>query len=180
MDKKMCIMVVTILCVLLSACTRDKVTKDSVSVQSKRYQISYEFEDSTLTGNMKVETTKKGYQGTGYVTGLEEDTDTCTIEIEVPKEARYDMIFRNASYSGYKENMVYVDGEKAGTISVESEEFVDSVLQGIYLTNGTHKITIKKSWGWIYLDSIKTMESEPVDSAIYEVDRTLIYAKATQ
>lgn len=180
MDKKMCIMVVTILCVLLSACTRDKVTKDSVSVQSKRYQISYEFEDSTLTGNMKVETTKKGYQGTGYVTGLEEDTDTCTIEIEVPKEARYDMIFRNASYSGYKENMVYVDGEKAGTISVESEEFVDSVLQGIYLTNGTHKITIKKSWGWIYLDSIKIMESEPVDSAIYEVDRTLIDAKATQ
>lgn len=175
MSKKTCIIVGTLLCALPSACARDK---DNSKLE--RYQKSYQAEDGVLTGNMIVGTKKNGYTGTGYVTGLEEETDTCTIEIEVLKEGRYNLSFRNASYSGYKENMVYVDEEKAGLISVESEEFVDSVLQGIYLTSGKHKVTVKKSWGWIYLDSIKVIESEPVDPSIYKVDHNLIDGQATQ
>ena len=179
MSKKTCIIVGTLLCALLSACARDK-NKDKDNSRSERYQKSYEVEDGVLTGNMEVGTEKSGYTGTGYVTGLEEDTDTCTIEIDVPKEARYDFSFRNASYSGYKENVIYVDEEKVGSISVKSEDFVDSVLQGIYLTSGKHKVTVKKSWGWIYLDSIEVIESEPVDPSIYEVDRNLIDDQATR
>ena len=175
MSKKICIIVGTALCTILSACE-----SDNDNLQSERYQKSYEVEDGVLTGNLEVGTKKNGYTGTGYVTGLEEETDTCMIEIEVPKEGRYDLSFRNASYSGYKENVVYVDEEKVGLISVESEEFVDTVLQGIYLMSGKHKVTVRKSWGWVYLDSIKVIESEPVDPSVYEVDCNLIDDRATQ
>lgn len=164
------ILLVAVLTVLSACSKKEEDTFDKV----------YEAEDGKFTGNIHVESDKQGFSGTGYVTGLEEDADRCTLEIEVPKDGRYDLVVRSASCGGFKENIVNVDtNDNVGTFTVTSEEFSDSRLVGIYMVKGKHQVTIKKSWGWIYLDSIEVKDSEPASKQIYSVEDTLIDKKAT-
>lgn len=143
---------------------------------------TYEAEDAVHAGNVKVVTSgKTGYSGTGYAEGFIDDgTDTCTFKVEVAQEGFYDLNFVSASSGGNKDNFVSVDGESAGIISVSTKEFSDSVLHRIYLPAGAHDITVSKSWGWIQLDRLDIITSEPIDPAIYEVTCELSNENASE
>lgn len=158
--------------------------KEVVSVDvnyDPNFELIVEAETTALAGKLKVENSKAGYTGDGYLVGIEGPDDIVTFTITVPGDGAYDLNFISASFSGaFKENNILVDGEMIGVAKVESEEFVDSKLERIYLTAGEHKVQMSKSWGWIYLDSLKITASAPADQTIYEVSAELVDPKASE
>lgn len=173
--------VILLLLILLLTSCKEKEEDVDVSTEDIVIEaITYEAEDAILQGSVKVESSKSGYSGTGYVVGIEEDTDTCTFQIEIDKEDFYDLNVVSLSLGGYKENLVFVDEQNIGVISTESNSFTDSMIERVYLDVGSHDVTIKKSWGWIGIDSLKITASKPLDKAIYDVPATLVNPNADE
>jgi len=139
----------------------------------------FEAEDAVFTGNVKVESSKTGFTGTGYLSGIQSDTDTVTFAITVPGTGSYDLNFISAGNTGHKENNILVDGVNIGLSIVDKDDFQDSILEQVYLTAGEHKIMMTKSWGWILLDSLIVTASAPADLSIYDVSSDLVDAQAT-
>lgn len=136
---------------------------------------TYEAEQAQLTGNVKA----SGSSEPGYVSGFENDDDSCTFQVEIDTEGFYDLNFVSAAEGGYKENYVFVDGDSAGTIVTEAEEFADCAISRVYLTQGTHDIAVSKFWGWIKLDKLVVQTSKPIDERIYQVSADLVNKNAT-
>lgn len=187
--KKIFLAIVVVL--LLTACEKQPKQKETptntISLQPTDEDEAktpdtfiYEAEDAVHMGKVKTASSKKGYSGSGYVTGFEGDEDACRFTIELEKEGFYDLNFVSASMGGQKENLVYLDEVNIGTIMVESEQFTDSILTRVYLTAGSHEIEVRKSWGWIALDSLVLKSSEALDSSLYEVSAELINPNADE
>lgn len=136
---------------------------------------TYEAEAAQLNGKVKASEASEP----GYVSGFENDDDSCTFQVAIETEGFYDLHFISAAEGGYKENYVLVDGNSAGTIAAESETFADSVISRVYLTPGAHDIAVSKYWGWIKLDKLVVQTSEPIDERIYQVSSELVNKNAT-
>ena len=141
--------------VLLMGCKGSTISDASNEQESKgqftpSVILTYQAEEAAFTGNVKAvesssasnDSIPSGYTGSGYVDGFLEDSDTCIFTVEVPETNFYDLNFVSASTGGEKYNYISVDKEEAGTVYIEESEYTDSVLQHIYLTEGTHEITI--------------------------------------
>lgn len=142
----------------------------------------YEAEEAVLSGNVKAVSGagKTGFGGSGYVEGFWEDTDTCTFTVEIKEEGFYDLNFVSASSGGEKLNYVSLDGEQLGTVSVEKAEFTDSILSRVFMTAGTHEVTMTKYWGWIYLDKLEILTAQPIDEKLYQADGRLCNPDASE
>ena len=142
--------------------------------------ILVEAEDADFQGKVKIDNSKQGYTGTGYITGIEGPGDTVTFHISIPGDGSYDLNFISVGNTGHKENNILVDGVMVGVAKVDGDEFTDSIIPRVFLTTGEHQIQIQKSWGWILLDSLKVSASEPADKSIYEVSADLVDKKASE
>ena len=142
----------------------------------------YEAEDALLSGNVKATGSpiKEGFSGTGYIEGFEEDTDACTFTVTIEEDGFYDLNFISSSFGGEKHNYVMVDGEDVGMVVISTSEFGDSIINRIYMAAGEHTVRLYKCWGWIYLDSLVVLTSEPIDSRIYEVNAALCNPNASE
>lgn len=140
---------------------------------------TYEAEEAELFGNVHAESRSSGYSGEGYVTGFEDDADTCVFHVEISETGFYDLNFYSAS-SDYKENYVSVDGDAMGTVVTETKEFDVSALSRVYLEAGEHEISVAKYWGWIDLDKLDIVTAAPIDPAIYQVSAKLCNENATE
>ena len=141
--------------------------------------VRYEAENGRLSGSAKVESSKSGYSGSGYVSGLENDGDSCTFFVDVVQEGFYDLEFVTASQGGYKENNVLVDGEMIGMLVSEASDFVTSAVERTYLTAGGHEVTVSKSWGWICVDALVLSASVELPEDLYQVDAELVNPNAS-
>lgn len=194
--KKFCILLMCII-VLISGCKFNSVTSSGKDIENKKsavvekntestenvgdFELYLEAEDNAaVTGNVRKENSVKGYSGSGYLDGLENDDDTISFNVRIPKDDFYDIDFISASYDGYKENNVYLDGDLIGVSKVTGTEFQDSVLKRIFLRAGQHVIKMTKSWGWIRLDALKITKSKRFDESIYKVSNKLVDPKATE
>ena len=129
----------------------------------------YEAENGILHGHLKSYTDFSGYSGTGYVGKFSSDDSYLEIPITVSETGRYDIIVRNNSEGYYKSNYLYIDNETVGMI--ESEEisgWQDCKFEAVKITKGTHTLTIKKSWGWIYVDYITLEKGEGISDSVYD------------
>ena len=144
----------------------------------KAFDGLYEAEDGILKGSVKTGHKKKGFSGSGYVEGIENDGDGCEFIIKVPVTGFYDLNFISASFDGYKENIVAVDKSIIGFANTEERNFSNSIITKVYLEKGKHSVTMTKSWGWIYLDCLKVKASTPTDERVFEVKKKLINLKA--
>lgn len=142
----------------------------------------FEAEEALWTGNVKLASNplKEGYSGNGYIEGFDEDGDTCTFTINILEDGFYDLNFISASKGGEKHNYVSVDGEQLGTVFVEDEAFTKSIISRVYLTQGEHKVSFIKYWGWILLDCLEILTAEPIDPTLYQVSRDLSNANASK
>lgn len=143
---------------------------------------AYEAEEAAFTGNVAAVTNPglEGYSGTGYVDGFQNDEDACTFLVSVAEDGFYDLNFVSASNGGEKHNYVAVDGEQMGTVFVEESGFADSILQRVYLSAGEHEVSLRKYWGYISLDRLEILTSEPIDEAIYQVTAGLSNPNASE
>ncbi len=167
---------------LLAGCGTSSIETESGDTEEPfvaEVAATCEAEDGTLLGAAYVESSESGYSGTGYVAGLANDEDGCVFTVDIAEEGFYDLDFISSSGGNYKENYVYVDGESMGTVSIEASEFTDSILQRVYLSAGTHEISVMKYWGWINLDRLDVLTTAPIDPAIYEVSAQLCNPNAT-
>lgn len=141
----------------------------------------YEAEEAELLGNVHKEAKREAYSGEGYVTGFEEDTDGCVFTITSPKDDFYDLVFYSAA-DDRKENYVTLDDgmEMKGTLVTEAGEFAKSSVCRVYLTQGEHRVQIDKYWGWIDLDRLELVTSEPINPSIYEVSAELVNENASE
>ena len=178
----------SLISILLMGCDSDS-TERNISEQTAEQEqfvpeitLTYEAEEGTFAGNVSKSNnlSKTGYSGEGYVEGFEEDGDACVFHVEIPKTDFYDLNFISASCGGEKENYVFADEEQVGTVSLKEEAFSDSVLQRIYLEEGTHTITLKKYWGYICLDKLVLSSAKPIDPSVYEVTSPLCNENATE
>lgn len=139
----------------------------------------YEAEDALFAGNVRAGADTAGHSGTGYATGFEEDGDSCTFCVEIPKDGFYDLCFYSTG-EGYKENYVKVDGEDAGLLVTESEGFGPSFVERVYMAAGEHQVSVAKYWGWIDLDRLQILTAPPIDPAVYEVSARLCNENASE
>lgn len=140
----------------------------------------YEAEEGSFIGNVKADSEKPGYSGSGYAAGFSADSDGCGFEVEIKESGFYDLVFTTASNGGYKENYVTVDGQSVGNLVSEESTFSDTSINRVYFEAGTHEVTVQKYWGWIYLDKLTVQTSEPIDENIYNVSAQLVNENATE
>lgn len=141
---------------------------------------SYEAEDGTFTGNVKKDTTRSGFSGTGYATGFQkEGEDSCTFSINISDTGFYDLDFRAAA-GDHKENRVFVDGESMGVIVYEKGDYTDSSIERVYLESGKHDVKVESYWGYIDLDKLTVATSAPIPDDFYDVNAKLINPNANE
>ena len=171
----------------LTACTAAEKTPGSSDGEAEAAVYSweeadvYEAEDGELLGGTLIESSMQGYKGTGYVAGFANENDGISLTITVAETGFYDLNFISASQGGdYKENYVLIDGESAGTVSVQSGTFTDSILQRVYMESGTHEIRMTKYWGWIMLDRVLVKQSDELAADLYQISPKLVNPNATE
>lgn len=170
-----------VLGMVLTGCGNKGTKEKGTSEFEPMVQLSYEAEQMTLQGNVKIVSDPRmdGFSGETYVDGFEDNGDACEFEVEIPEDGFYDLDFVSASCGGEKTNQILVDGEVAGTVKTEEETFTDAVLKRIYMSKGRHTVALHKEWGWILLDRLVITDSELLDQSIYEIDTPLCNPEAS-
>lgn len=194
---KLLFLVMVTLCMVFVSCSKNQDPNNTDDVINGKEQLEptdmvddeegeeqeeepaiYEAEVGSFLGGTKIETSQEGYSGTGYVVGFENDEDGIEFTVEVAEDGHYDLNFVSYSFGGEKTNLIYVDGEKMGEVSVLEAGFEDSILERVYMTAGEHTIRLMKYWGWIGVDRLQVTKSNPIDESIYEVSAQLINPNA--
>lgn len=138
-----------------------------------------EAEDAQFVGNVSEANIEfPGYSGKGYVGGFQKPEDQLVFSLEIEHAGIYDLSFRTCA-GAYKVNPVFVDGENVGSITTPEEpEFTESVLAGIYLEAGTHKIAAGTEWGYYFVDKLTMTAGTPISNDVYDVTAPLSDEKA--
>ncbi len=142
----------------------------------------FEAEKGEFSGKVHKVTAKAnaGFSENAYVEGFEGDNDSCTFVAEIPEEGFYDLTFRLRGIGGEKINFVSVDDEYVGDIGIKDTNLGDAVISRIFLSKGTHRIKVYKSWGWISLDYMDISTSKPIGNEFYMVSKELCNKKASE
>lgn len=141
--------------------------------------VLYEAEDATLKGNVSV--SEDALASGGKVVGqFESDADMVDFIIAVPEDGVYDLTFVCKGIGGGKINKVQVDGQPQGEFSCSGTTFEAGVVRGVLMSAGSHTVTVYKSWGWIWLDSLTVSPAQPVPDEVYNVEPVLINPSATE
>lgn len=156
----------------------------TVLTQTAAFQVSakdnllYEAEDAVMTGNIKSydDADASGGKAAGI---FDDDADSLIFKVEIPADGSYDIMITSKGMGGYKSNNILIDGSQAGSFESEADIYTNDTLRGVLLTEGTHEITLTKSWGWTYVDCLKVETAEPIPDSVYDVDDTLINPNAT-
>ncbi len=137
---------------------------------SKEFKKTFEAEDATLSGNLKVAKSRKDYSGTGYVTNFNQAAaNRLSLPVEIPYSQYYTITVRAAA-DQQKINYLTVNGANTCEIACDgntSKQFTDYTFYSVYLEAGTVELGIKESWGWFDLDSITIENGGGVDSSVY-------------
>lgn len=142
--------------------------------------ISVEAESGTLLGNASVAKAQDGFSGEGYVTGFKDSGDGVELTVSIPHGCHYDLAFFINSNGTHKENKIFIDGEKAADVSTDSNGFSECVVQKIWISEGEHKISLTKGWGWIDFDRLEIRQSELLGEDIYALSDELCNPNATK
>jgi len=115
-----------------------------------------------------------------YVGNFSKDDSAVTFTVNVPVSNNYDIVISSAANygKGQKINNVFVNGKQIGEITTpEKNVFSENVIRHIYLEKGDNEITVKKNWGWIYLNYLRIKNSD--DLKAYNVSSELINPNAS-
>lgn len=162
----------------------DLTSYTAVSSALNVQEIFLEAENAELSGNVGVTTPQyPGYTGESYVSGFSvEGKDKCTFTAEIEESGLYDLVFNSGMGNGdQRSNLVFVDGEQVGEVITEAiESFSEYSLQSVYLKEGTRKISVGVSWGYINLDNLRIKPSSALSDDTYRVSRTLSNASSSE
>ncbi|MCF8359886.1 MAG: T9SS type A sorting domain-containing protein [Prolixibacteraceae bacterium] len=120
----------------------------------------FEAEDGVFEGVNKA-TSHKGYSGSGYVTGFDEDNDKVTVTFNWETAGKYQLYIGYAAPGGPKKNYLYINDDLVSEVQFyENDNFTEVNVGRIVLDEGENSISIVKSWGWFQLDYFRITEPE--------------------
>ncbi len=128
----------------------------------------FEFESGTVTGSSAAirtgsDATVSGYSGDGYVY-IQDAGDTASVTFTVSADDQYNLMIGYAAPFGSKQQDILVDGTTVtSTPDFSSESFAEYNAGIIKLTEGEHTLTVKSTWGWMYLDYVYVTPAEPIE-----------------
>ncbi len=109
--------------------------------------LTWSFSDAVLTGNARP-------GGGGVEIRGNEEGDSAALTVTVPADGEYELTILQSGIGGYKENYLFIDGEKAGNTAVQGEQEEACVFGPVSLTAGEHEIRISAFWGWVTLKEL--------------------------
>lgn len=123
----------------------------------------YEAEKGALKG-VSISTSAKGYSGSGYVTGFDEEGDAITVTVNPPKAGLYQIKIRYNASKGAKQTNIFVNGSSAGIVDFPSTNgFKEIAVTKSILKKGANTIRLDKGWGYYDIDyfAIEKVTKEP-------------------
>jgi mannan endo-1,4-beta-mannosidase len=117
------------------------------------HSMHFEAEDAQLNG-VVVASDSQGYSGTGYVTGIDDETDSIVFRVQADLRI-YDLHIRYRSPADRKGYTLNVNGLRIdGIFPKTGQNFVDYDAGLIELSAGQNSIAIERGWGYYDVDSI--------------------------
>ncbi len=164
--------------ILLSGCA---VAPDPTGTTAAPTQPTVPWEAEKV-GSFEPETGKTiGTEATAtYVTGFDQDGDACELEISVPADGFYDLEFVMRTDGGFKQNYVFLDGEKVADVDADGKTFKGYFIRRVYMSAGTHQLSLVKFWGYVDWEKLNVWTSEPFDESIYNVSAKLVNPNASE
>lgn len=138
-------------------------------------QTRYEAENASCSGV----TIQSGSQYSGGKYVYMRGSGSCTFTVTVSSDGFYDLQFASSGEGADKWNNVLVDGQNVGEIKSLNSKLSISTVKMVYLTSGSHKITVSKNWGWIMLDYLELTQSRISNGEYYNVSKKLINPNAS-
>lgn len=122
-----------------------------------------------------VGTERVGYSGGGYVTGIQENDATVTLNFDVPTAGNYALKFRYASEFGDKFLRLLVNGADRGEVGLPmSLTWASSQPTTVALPAGANTITIVRHWGYYEIDALIVDFVPPAADAYEAENGTLV------
>lgn len=117
-----------------------------------------------------VGTSRAGYSGTGYVTGIQENDATVTLTFNVDTAGNYALKFRYAAEFGDKFMRLVVNGANRGEVSLPmSLTWATSQATTVPLVAGMNTVQIQRDWGYYEIDALQVDFVPPAANA-YEAE----------
>lgn len=183
--KKRCFYFLLAAAIVLSGCTPVQNSGETGNASDTQAETTAPAEttpwEAEKVGSFEPETgVLQGVSVSGtYVTGFDQDGDFCAVTVEVPSDGFYDLEFIMKANGGFKQNSVYVDGEKVADVDTDSEKYQSCYVRRIYMSAGEHTVTLEKYWGYVDWEKLVIWTSEPFDESIYNVSAKLINPNAS-
>ncbi|MCL2255030.1 MAG: hypothetical protein FWC09_11370, partial [Lachnospiraceae bacterium] len=98
--------------------------------------------------------------------------------IDITEEGFYLLTFDTKSFGGYKENYLTINGEPAGALVSDSEEYAPSFVKRVHFDAGENRVGITAHWGWIAVKSLTVSGESGLDEDFYEIPATLVNPNA--
>ncbi|MCD7958698.1 MAG: glycoside hydrolase [Ruminococcus sp.] len=149
-----------------------EIAVETPEIEQTDVSLTLEAEDTAIPEYCSVAIMPRlGYSGTGYLSNLSADNNTSiTMEVEIPATQHYDItVIAGCNTSSTYE--IITNNETIYTLEIETEteNFVRSTIQGIFLSEGTCEITIKPTDGTIDVDCIELTNN----TSLYEEDTAI-------
>lgn len=137
------------------------------------YEAVFEAEAGEFTGNTAAYDSPEA-SGGAEVNGVNGGEDSLTFVVDIEYDGFYDLNFVSKTSNGRRENYLFIDEEQVGTIMcLNYSGFGDSMMKNIYLTKGTHRITVKPYWGYVDFDCLKLTPNTTINADAYTVTAPL-------
>ncbi|MGP4039772.1 glycoside hydrolase family 76 protein [Gracilibacillus sp. D59] len=154
-------------CFLLFSLFSLNIVKPNYSHAATSWSEEYDASQGTLH-NLVTENSETGYFGNGYVAGWNEDGQSVEINVTVPNDGNYTLVFKYSAAAGQASRYLEVNGEGvvdqvrfSGTGSWG--DWQTTYLNDVYLTAGTNTISLSfvsdmGSVNWLNYDSLLVKE----------------------
>lgn len=135
--------------------------------------IKIEAEDCSLGGSLYTSAERKGFSGTGYVTGFYGGSaDFIDINAEIESNQHYDITLCAAADSDV-ESYITVNGKKLQSFTIKGDgNFTRITLYGIYMHQGENAIAINSGADNYDLDYIEITNNESVYNDSFELSES--------
>lgn len=144
-------------------------------IELNTFSSRLEAEKGTLTGDLTVSSKRKGFSGTGYVTGFTKNlSNSIKLAVDVPTAQHYDITLYAASDTK-QANTLLVNGISVGEIATTGAlAFEKNLFKGIYLEKGEVIFSIQEDGGQFDLDYILIENNTEIPKITTNVGSSLI------
>lgn len=104
---------------------------------------------------------------------------SCEFQVRVAESGYYNIKIASKGIGSEKNNFLNMDNQQLGSFKSLNDQYSVEVAKNIYITSGTHNISITGQWGWFYLDYIQVQRADSEKEPTYQVTPELINKNAT-